>query len=423
MGMVLWRVVLWVLVLGLVVTGCTVAPKTAQSGLPRETAPELPATDLEALVMGNTAFALDLYRQLGAGEGNVFFSPHSISVALGMTYAGARGETAAQMAETLHFTLAGADLHRAFNALELRLAAAAEGEAEAAFVLHNVNSLWAEQEYTFLPDFLDVLAQHYGAGLRLVSFKTAAEAARQAINAWVEEQTAERIRDLIPEGGVDDLTRLVLVNAIYFKAGWQAMFDAALTADGAFTPLSGAAVTVPMMRWSQPEWVRYAQGEGYQAVALPYKGGKASMVLVVPDAGRFAAFEAGLSAEALQGIMAGLEGRSVALTMPKFEVEAEFSLAETLAAMGMPAAFDPAQADLSGMDGTRDLYIGAVFHKAFLAVDEEGTEAAAATAVVVQVESAPMVDVELTVDRPFMLFIRDTESGELLFVGRVVNPS
>lgn len=422
------RPILALLILSLLITSCTgIAPKpaeaqVAQSALPREAAPQATDAELEALVAGNTAFALDLYQRLREGDGNVFFSPHSISVALAMTYAGARGETAAQMAETLHFTLDDAALHRAFNALDLRLAAAqaAPPGAEDTFELHVANSLWAEQEFTFLPEFLDTLAQNYGAGLNLVSFKTAAEAARQAINTWVEAQTEQRIRDLIPEDGVDELTRLVLANAIYFNAGWVYPFEKDLTTEGDFTALSGAVQRAPLMRWSTSNSLAYAQGEGYQVVELPYKGGDASMVLLVPDAGNFEDFEAELTGERLQELIAGLERRSVALTLPAFEVEASFKLAAALQELGMTEAFDPVAADFSGMTGSADLYIGAVFHKAFVRVDEAGTEAAAATAVVMQLKSMPVNDVELTVDRPFIYLIRDTQSGAVLFLGRVV---
>jgi serpin B len=256
-----------------------------------------------------------------------------------------------------------------------------------------------------------------------VSFKTAPEEARLAINDWVERETEEKIEDLIPEGAIDDLTRLVLANAIYFNAKWAHTFPEGSTQDGTFTTLAGEEITVPMMRWSEPQMVPYAQGEGFQAVELPYRGGQASMLLIVPDQGGFADFEAALTGEQLQAIVEGLETRGVALTMPKFEYEAKFSLADTLQEMGMTDAFINGQADFSGMDGTRKLLITDVFHKAFVAVDEEGTEAAAATGVVVGLESMPVMDVELTVDRPFVYLIRDTETGALLFLGRVVDPS
>lgn len=424
------RLRLVLLVIMVLVTSCNrgvplaAAWKETQSELPREESPQVADAELEALVAGNTAFALDLYQRLRERDGNLFFSPHSISVALAMTYAGARGATAEQMAEVLHFTLEDAALHRAFNALDLMLAAQSATVAEDTrelFELHVANSLWAEQEATFLPEFLDTLAQNYGAGLNLVSFRTASEAARQAINAWVEAQTEERIRDLIPEGGVDSLTRLVLANAIYFNAGWSYPFEKDLTAEGDFTALSGAVQRAPLMRWSTSNSLAYAQGEGYQAVELPYKGGDASMVLLVPDAGNFEDFEAELTGARLQELIAGLERRSVALTLPAFEVEASFKLAAALQELGMTEAFDPVAADFSGMTGIADLYIGAVFHKAFVRVDEAGTEAAAATAVVMQLKGMPVNDVELTVDRPFIYLIRDTQSGAVLFLGRVVD--
>jgi serpin B len=422
------KTLLSILILTLLVTGCagpTVQPAGAEavrSDAPRVTEPDVSEAELEALVEGNTAFAADLYQQLRTEEGNLFFSPHSISVALAMTYAGARGSTAEQMAQTLHFNLSEEELHPAFNALDQRLTSGEEADEEE-FVLHIANSLWAEEEYSFRDEFLDLLAQQYGAGLRLVSFKTAPEEARLAINDWVERETEEKIEDLIPEGAIDDLTRLVLANAIYFNAKWAHTFPEGSTQDGTFTTLAGEEITVPMMRWSEPQMVPYAQGEGFQAVELPYRGGQASMLLIVPDQGGFADFEAALTGEQLQAIVEGLETRGVALTMPKFEYEAKFSLADTLQEMGMTDAFINGQADFSGMDGTRKLLITDVFHKAFVAVDEEGTEAAAATGVVVGLESMPVMDVELTVDRPFVYLIRDTETGAILFLGRVVDPS
>jgi serpin B len=418
---------LWILlILSLIITGCGPAGPAgateARSDAPRETDPALSEGDLQAVVDGNTAFAADLYQQLREEEGNLFFSPHSISVALAMTYAGARGETADQMADTLHFTLSQDDLHAAFNALDLTLQHDEETDEET-FTLNIANSLWAEETYDFRDEFLDLLAHNYGAGLRLVDFVNQYEAARKAINQWVEEKTEGKIKDLIPEGGVTDLTRLVLANAIYFNAKWAHTFPEDRTQDGSFTTADGSEVTTPMMSWDKPQFVPYAQGEGYQAIELPYRGGDASMVILVPDADTLAEFEAELTGERLQRIIDSMETRGVALTMPKFEYDAATSLADTLAAMGMPAAMDPNRADFSGMDGTRNLYITDVFHKAYVAVDEEGTEAAAATAVVVGIESMPQIDVELTIDRPFVYLIRDTETGAVLFLGRVVNPA
>ena len=420
----IWLILLTVSVL---MTGCmpnsqSVKAEVAQADVPRETAPDVSEGQMAALVEGDIAFAADLYQELRGTDGNLFFSPYSISTALAMTYAGARGETESQMAETLHFTLPQEELHPAFNTLNMALEPGAD-VADEEFVLHIANSLWAEKEYDFREAFLELLARHYGAGLRLVSFKTAPEDARQAINEWVSDQTEEKIQDLIPKGGITDLTRLVLANAIYFNAKWMHSFPKENTEDGAFTLVDGSEVEAPMMAWNKPQMIPHAQGANYQAIELPYRGGETSMVIIVPDAGEFEAFEQQLSGEQLQSILAEMETRGVALTMPKFEYDAAFSLADTLAEMGMPDAMDRERADFSGMDGTRDLLITDVFHKAFVAVDEEGTEAAAATAVVVGLESMPVQDVELTVDRPFICLIRDTQTGSVLFLGRVMNPT
>jgi serpin B len=405
----------------------------AKSDLERATDPGASADQVAAVVDGNTAFGFDLYAALREQEGDLFLSPYSISLALAMTYAGARGETAEEMAQTLHFTLPQEQLHPAFNALDLVVRGAGEEpESDASsemegdpFVLHVANSLWGERTYEFQDPFLDTLARDYGAGLRLVDFAQAPEEARQAINGWVEEQTEERIKDLIPEGAINTLTRLVLANAIYFKAAWSYPFNEGLTKDAPFQQLDGSQVDVPMMTWTQPERASYAAGDGYQIVALPYEGGSAEMLLIVPDQGQFAAVEAALDADWLDGALDALQMEPLMLTMPRFETESEIGLADTLKALGMPAAFDPNRADFSGMDGTTELYISDVFHKAFVNVDEEGTEAAAATAVVVAVESAMPAEsvVELTVDRPFIFLIREQESGAVLFLGRVVDPS
>ena len=395
----------------------------ARSEKQRVTSPDAAEADLAELVAGNSAFAFDLYQALREGNDNLFYSPYSISLALAMTYAGARGETERQMADTLHFTLPQGRLHPAFNGLDIELARrgeGAEGKDGEGFRLNIVNAIWGQEDYKFLPEFLDVLAENYGAGLRILDFMNAPEESRVTINDWVSDQTEGRIEDLIPQGVIDALTRLVLTNAIYFNAAWSEPFEPDLTGDGTFYLLDGREVTVPMMR--QTESFGYAEGEGYQAVELPYDGRELSMVILLPVAGQFEPFEGSLDAERVDAIVKDLAHRRVALTMPKFEFEAGFSLREALAAMGMPDAFTGA-ADFSGMTGSRDLFIADVIHKAFVTVDEAGTEAAAATAVVMVELAMPEEPVEVTVDRPFIFLIRDIETGAILFVGRVVNPS
>ncbi len=379
------------------------------------------AADLGALVDGNIDFALALYHAWRGEEGNLFLSPHSISTALAMTYAGARGETAEQMAAALRFGLPAERLHAAFNALDLELASRGEGAAGSdgqPFRLRVVNQLWGERTYSFLPPFLDTLAEHYGAGLRVLDFVGAAEPARLAINDWVAYQTEQRIRDLLPQGSITSLTRLVLTNAVYFNAAWQSPFPIANTSPGPFTRLDGTQTQAPMMRQTAnfPAQV----GANWTAVELPYDGDELSMMLLVPDPGAFADFEQKLTAARLNAVLAGLGPRLVELTLPTFEYSCQASLKAFLAQLGMPLAFSEA-ADFSGMDGTRELLISDVVHQAFVKVNEQGTEAAAATGVVAGVTSAPE-PLTLTVDRPFLFLIRDRATGAILFLGRVAEP-
>jgi serpin B len=389
--------------------------------------PEPPAPsdeDLVDLVSGNTGFAFDLYQILRQEQtGNLFYSPYSISAALAMTYAGARGETERQMAQALDFLLGQDRLPPAFHALEQALASrgdGASGKDGQGFRLNIANALWGQEDQPFLPEFLDVLQANYGAGLQLVDFVHAAEQARLTINDWVSDETEGRIEDLIPAGVLDAATRLVLTNAVYFNAAWAKPFEPDQTRDGAFHLLDGSQVTVPMM--NQTESLGYAQGDGYQAVELLYDGGELSMVILLPDAGTFQDFEGSLDAGRVAAILADLSGRQVDLTLPRFEFESQVNLNDALAALGMTDAFT-GDADFSGMTGARDLFISAVLHKAFVSVDESGTEAAAATAVVMELLSAPLNPVQVTVDHPFLFLIRDVPTGTILFVGRVVDPS
>ena len=388
----------------------------------RVTSPCVTEGDLDSLVSDNSAFALDLYQQLRTRDGNLFYSPYSISLALAMTYAGASGETEEQMADALHFGLPQDRLHPAFNSLDIKLARRGEGAAgkdSEGFRLNVVNAIWGQKDYRFLTDFLDVLAENYGAGLRILDFIEAPEESRITINDWVSEQTEGKIEDLIPQGLINELTRLVLTNAIYFNAAWAFPFGEDATSEGTFHLLGGDEVVVPMMR--QTESFGYAEGDSYQAVELPYDGHELSMVILLPHRNQFDAFEASLDLERLNAILGKLERKEVDLTMPKFEFESGFTLKDTLSEMGMPVAFSP-DADFSGMTGNRELFITEVVHKAFVSVDEAGTEAAAATAVIVGLTAIPEKPVTVNIDHPFIFLIRDIETGTILFVGRVLNP-
>ena len=404
------------------------APETQEvrSAKTRVTVPLATDSELSELVRGNNAFAFDLYQNLREAEsGNLFYSPYSISLALVMTYAGARGETERQISNALHFILSQDKLHPAFNALDLQLASRGEGsrgQDGKGFQLNIANAIWGQQGYDFLQNFLDKLAENYGAGMKIANFIEAPENSRATINDWVAHQTEDKIKDLIPPDAINILTRLVLTNAIYFNAAWLYPFDEKATAEGDFHLLTGSSIKVPMMRQTEPQLSGYAKGTGYQAVELPYDGSEMSMIILLPDKGTFDTFENTLNAELVSQISKDLRPEHVALTMPSFEFEAQFALGATLEKMGMSDAFDPQLADFSGMDGTKDLYIFDAFHKAFVLVDEKGTEAAAATAVVMGVESAPPPSISVTVDRPFTFLIRDIATSTTLFVGRVMDP-
>ncbi|MGC8816206.1 MAG: serpin family protein [Candidatus Hadarchaeum sp.] len=403
-------------ILGVVLLGNYGTPGVEfyHSGLSRDTSPNVTREDFAELVAGNTGFALDLYQRVRASEGNLFFSPYSISLALAMTYAGARGPTAQEMAEVLRFTLPQERLHPAFDALDLALMA----QNSENFRLNIANSIWGQIGFEFKREFLDVLAVNYGAGLRGLDFQGDPEAARVRINDWVGEQTNEKIKDLIPLGAIDTYTRLVLTNAIYFNAMWQHPFSENLTADGVFTLRDGSQVTVPMMSWPKSESIRYSKGEGYQAVELPYRDTSVAMLVILPES--FEEFEAGLTVESLREIVGGLERQNVVVRMPKFRFEFPLDLTNALAGMGMPTAFTD-RADFTGMADDR-LFISKVLHKSFVSVDERGTEAAAATAVIMELTATLPPPINVSLDHPFIFLIHDTSTGAVLFLGRVLDP-
>jgi serpin B len=375
--------------------------------------------DETEIVRGNTEFALDLYGRLRTEKGNLFLSPYSISSALAMTYAGARGNTAAQMADVLRFRVGDDVLHKTFNSITQGLN---QKGKRGDFELSVANALWGQEGYSFLDSLLELNEKHYGAGMNLVDFARDAEGARRIINAWVEKETRDKIKDLIKPGVLNRDARLVLTNAIYFKGIWASQFDTARTRDEPFWLSPDTSVTVPMMH--QTEEFGYMETETLQALELPYRGDALSMLVLLPkQKGGLPELEPSLSAEALAMWLKRLAKHEVIVSLPRFSVTAEFSLAETLKTMGMAEAFVPGLADLSGTDGTRDLFISAVVHKAFVDVNEEGSEAAAATAVVEELEEivgpGPSV---FRADHPFLFIIRDNESGSILFMGRLVDP-
>jgi serpin B len=386
--------------------------------------PDVDDATLQTLVEGNNEFAFDLYKQLIAGEdGNLFYSPYSISLALAMTYAGASGQTAEQMAEVLHFMLTDNELHAAFNKLAIELNkrnTARPNYGIQGVQLNIANAIWGQQDYEFMQAFLNVLAENYDAGMRTLDYQSDPEGCRQIINDWVSEQTNGKIKDLIPEGGITPLTRLVLTNAIYFKATWLYPFEEENT-DGNFYLADGRTVSVPMIH--QTAMFNYKDGRNYRAVELTYDNNTMSMVIIVPDKGSFEDFETALTAESMISIVSSLDDQKLNLSMPKFKFEYQTGLKDILQAMGMTDAFNEA-ADFSKMTMIEALFIADVLHKAYVSVDEKGTEAAAATAVMMA-GSAPPKDepIDFTIDRPFIFLIMDNVTDSILFIGRVMNPA
>jgi serine protease inhibitor len=380
-------------------------------------AQDIDRSSLEAVVNGNTRFALDLYHELRSTEGNLFFSPISISTTLAMTYAGACGNTQIQIAQALHFPADRNQLHSAFALLAARLMKLGQpGHIQ----LRAANTLWPRVGYEFLKEYLSLAKKNYGVQITSIDFGDE-EAARCTINAWVEEKTDRKIKDLIPVGVLDNLTRMVLVNAIYFKGDWRSQFDPQLTTQTPFFTDPNGQVQVPMMALKHA--FRYAESESLQILELPYAGEALSMLVLLPrEKDGLGKLEESFALENLDKWMSNLAELEVNVFLPRFELAFPFRLDVTLKSMGMLEAFS-SNADFSGMDGTRELYIGAALHKAFVAVNEQGTEAAAATAVIMQLKAVSFPSIVFRADHPFVFVIRENDTGSILFIGRVVNPA
>lgn len=398
--------------------GSKVRPPKADA--PRVESPDVAEERVADLVRGNNDLAFDLYRA-EAGDDNLIFSPYSISLAFSMVYAGARDETEAQMAETLYF-LPQDEQHPAFNALERGISDPGEARGEGSgtpFRLNVANAAWGERGYRFEPAYLKTLSAHYGTGLRAADFQHPEKAAGE-INEWVSNNTEGRIEDLVPPDAIDPmLTRLILANAVYFKASWLYAFEKPNTDDGPFATVGGEQVDVPMMR--QTAEFPYAAGDGYQAIQLPYKGERADMLVILPEAG-LGSIEERLDAGFLERVRGDLQPRGVELTMPRFDFETDLDLKERLRSMGMKIPFDET-ADFGGITKVEELHVSDALHKATVTVDEKGTEAAAATAVVMMAESGgPIAQAKMTLDHPFIFAVVDRETGTIQFLGHVANP-
>lgn len=370
------------------------------------------------------ALGLDLYRAMANGQANdnIIVSPASVAIALSMTQLGAVGLTAEQMNAVLHDLVPAGEVGP-IDALDQALASRSgtfndtEG-VEHEVLLTIVNSPFGQHGLAIEPAYLDALARGFGAGLRVVDYQADPEAARALINDWVADQTEQRITELLVRQDITPATRFVLVNAIYLKAAWLTPFAAAQTQPAAFTQADGTEIHVPTM--SRSSALRYAAGDDWQAVELPYIGNELAMTIVVPA--DLAAFGSSLSLDRYAAIVSALESRRVSLTLPKFGFTTRQDLATLLAELGMPLAFSP-EADFSGITTAERLSIAKVIHEADIDVDEKGTEAAAATAVVMGDIGGPGGElVTLHVDRPFVFFIRDLQTGAVLFLGQVTNP-
>ena len=373
----------------------------------------------QTVVTGNNKFALELYRKLQSREGNLFLSPYSISTALAIAYAGARGQTEKQMAETLCFPpMKNEQFHKEFGEIIKQLNASGE---KGGYELTVADALWGQKDYKFLPEFLALVRENYDGNLEQVDFKTQAEAARKTINAWVESKTKDKIKELIKPGILDQTTQLVLTNAIYFKGKWASPFKPERTGDSSFVLLDGQKVNVPMM--NQTGKFGYMEANDIQALEMPYVNNDLSMAILLPKkVDGVKDLEKELTSDVIDGWLAKIHKREVQVFFPRFKMTSEFSLAETLSTMGMPDAFS-GKADFSGMTGNRDLFISAVVHKAYVDVNEEGTEAAAATGVMMKLTSVPLPPPVFRADHPFIFLIRDNQTGSILFLGRVVNPA
>jgi serpin B len=398
----------------------------ASGARPKPTERNRPALkkQVAGVVEADNQFAFDLYQRLRANEGNLFFSPASISMALAMTYVGAAENTESQMAKTLHFEMPRVQLDEQMRALRTSWNTK---EKKQGFRLDVANRLWGQDGYHFLPEFLRVTRTDYGAELGQLDFRSEAEKARQTINAWVEDHTGQKITNLIPSPEALKDARLVLTNAVYFKGEWQEPFDKGWTKNEDFHVSADRKIKAPMMH--KQDDFRYAHVDGLQVLELRYGDESLSMVVLLPEkVGKLNQLEENLTTANLQKWTESLDSEEVIVYLPKFKTTSQFQLSDTLKAMGMVSAFDGGTADFSGMTGNRDLFISAVIHKAFVDINEEGTEAAAATAVVAVPTSAPFRTEPkkppvFRADHPFVFLIRDNRTGAILFLGRMIDPS
>lgn len=423
-----------ILLLGLMVimAGCSddaarqdESVKMIKSDVARLADPQVDSAIVTEIGRNTADFATDFYQQIAGEDGNIIYSPLSLSLALGMTSLGAEGGTEEAMLKTLKLTVPEEQIDPGFSALLNALEASQVVENPDhdgnTFQLNIANAIWAQSGSDINQKFLDRIARYFGSGIHQVDFRQSPEVARDLINDWVEEETHQKIKDLIAKGAITDVTRIVLANAIYFNGSWLYTFPESHTSEMPFHLPDNTEVAVDMMQL-KGKHLGYTAGEGYQVVTLPYLGTDFSMTLFVPEPGRFSRFEAGFSAIRLEELLNARQSTLVDLWLPKFDFETTLDAKAPLVAMGMGEAFGR-EADFSGLSNSDDLMITDVLQKATITVDENGTEAAAATAVIVGLKSAmPMEGVQLKIDRPFLFIIQHEPTGAILFMGRVIEP-
>ncbi len=370
------------------------------------------------IIEGNNRFALELYRLYSGKykEDNIFFSPFSITSAFSMLYEGARGKTAEEIAKVFHFPTSGDVRRQGFSALYREM-----NKPGKKYELSLANALWVQSGYSFLKEYISVIRKYYGGKATNVDFRGDPEGSRQVINKWVEEKTREKIKDLLPKGSVTSLTRLVITNAIYFKGLWVFPFDKRKTTDADFKITPGKSVKVKMMSLPRPQRFNYAETDDLQILEMPYEGEELSMLVLLPKDYSIEKLEKSLNWENLDRWRGMLQSREVTVYFPRFKMERKYAMVDDLMKMGMKSAFDPAKADLSGLTGKRDLYVTSVYHQAYVEVNEEGTEAAGATGIVVG-RTAVEKRIIFRADHPFIFLIQDRKTGNILFIGRVHNP-
>jgi serpin B len=430
----------FLILLLVMMAGCTSSPASGtctgcnDSNLelltpPAQAGPGQPGTLNLSITDANNRFAAGLYREIAQGRasggGNIFFSPISISSALALTYEGARGKTADEIQSVFYFPVNDTTRREGFAAITAGI-----NQGDSGYTLSTANALWAEKTSAFLPGYTSIAQQYYSANTTNLDIVGEPDASRQTINDWVAAKTNNKILDLLPAGSISSMTRFVITNAVYFKGTWEKQFDANQTSDAPFTRSDGTVVTASMMQMTGEDAVySYAETPDLQMLSLPYtttSGAGLSMVVLLPKENNLSAAAPYLDPANLSALERSASSRRVMVYLPKFKLEHQYSLKDVLSAMGMPTAFSGA-AEFSGMDGAQDLYISDVYHKAYIEVNEEGTEAAAATGVVMNMMAvAPGSEEPVPVfraDRPFLFLIQDNDTGAILFAGQVTDPT